>query len=76
MAKSGSAGAQDKNIIARGKAFFQEVMVEMNKVAWPSKNDLKSHTVVVMFMLLVMAGVIFVYDQVFLRVVKLLLLLG
>ena len=63
-------------IVVRIRTFVQEVKVELNKVAWPSKGELKSHTSVVMFMLFVMAGIIYVYDFVWLITVKLLLLLS
>ncbi|MCC6695587.1 MAG: preprotein translocase subunit SecE [Candidatus Hydrogenedentes bacterium] len=62
--------------MARIKQFFQDVSVEMSKVAWPSKDELKGLTQVVLVTLLVLAAIVGVYDWVFLHVVKLLLLLG
>jgi preprotein translocase subunit SecE len=76
MARQATIAGQKPNVIVRARQFLQEVKTEMNKVAWPSKDDVKSHTSVVLFLLFVLAGVIYVYDIVFLQVVKLLLLLG
>lgn len=52
-------------LITRIQTFYGEVMVEMNKVTWPSLDDLKVSTKVTMFLLLAMAAVIFVFDKVF-----------
>jgi preprotein translocase subunit SecE len=63
-------------IVVRIRTFIQEVKAELSKVAWPSKGELKSHTSVVMFMLFIMAAIIYVYDLVSFFAVKLLLLLS
>lgn len=63
-------------IVVRIRTFIQEVKAELGKVAWPSKGELKSHTSVVMFMLFIMAAIIYVYDLVSFFAVKLLLLLS
>lgn len=56
---------QKPGLIARTKAFYGEVMHEMSKVTWPSLDDLKVSTKVTMFLLLAMAGVIFIFDKIF-----------
>jgi preprotein translocase subunit SecE len=77
MAKqSGTATTAQPGVVARIREFFDEVMVEMSKVAWPSKNELRDHTTIVMWTLLVLAVIIGAYDWVFLRVIRLMLLLG
>ncbi len=78
MAKQSPAatGASEPGMIARIQQFFQEVMVEMSKVSWPSKDELKAHTSIVMVTLLILAAIIGLYDWVFLRAIQLLLLLG
>ncbi len=63
-------------IVVRIRTFIQEVKAELSKVAWPSNEELKSHTSVVMFMLFVMAAIIYAYDFVWLIAVKLLLRLS
>jgi len=64
---------QKTGLITRLQLFYEEVMVEMNKVTWPSFEDLKVSTKVTMFLLLAMAAVIFVFDKVFEQFVLLLL---
>ena len=78
MAKQAATGTAtaEPNMFARLKLFFQDVQVEMSKVAWPSKEELKGLTQVVLVTLLVLAAIVGLYDWVFLNVVKLLLLLG
>ena len=60
-------------IIQRFQTFIQEVKMELSKVTWPTMDDLKVSTKVTMLLLGIMAGIIFVYDQVFQAVVFVLL---
>lgn len=60
-------------IIQRSQNFIAEVKEEMAKVTWPSFEDLKVMTKVTMMMLVLMAAIIFVFDQIFFRVIGLLL---
>jgi preprotein translocase subunit SecE len=76
MAKQATATAVKAGPVARLKEFYQEVKVEMSKVAWPSKAELKSSTSVVLFLLLVLAAIIGVYDKLFELAVLLLFKLG
>ena len=64
---------QKPGFIARIQGFYAEVMMEMGKVTWPTLDDLKVSTKVTMFLLLAMAGVVFVFDKVFEQFVLLLL---
>lgn len=64
---------QKPGLIARIQGFYAEVVVEMGKVTWPTLDDLKVSTKVTMFLLLAMAGVVFVFDKVFEQFVLLLL---
>lgn len=59
--------------ITRIQGFYGEVMMEMGKVTWPTLDDLKVSTKVTMFLLLAMAGVVFVFDKIFEQFVLLLL---
>lgn len=65
MAKTSVAGAERPNPFVRTREFFQEVNVEMKKVAWPSRDELKQSTQVVLVLLGIVGGIIFVYDGVF-----------
>lgn len=62
--------------VTRVTEFYEDVRTEMNKVTWPTKHDLWLNTRVVLLLLAIMAGIVFLYDQVFQRVVLVLLQLG
>ena len=76
MAKQSSAGATKPGIVTRVKDFFREVKSEMGKVAWPTKDEVKDSTSVVLTLLVIIAAIIGVYDLVFQRIMMLLLSLG
>ena len=42
--------------------FLIAVQAEMNKVSWPSRKELKRATIVVLVVMLLLAGVIFLFD--------------
>jgi preprotein translocase subunit SecE len=44
-------------------AFFEDVVKEMKKVTWPKKDDLRDSTIVVLVVCLVVAGFVYVIDQ-------------
>lgn len=69
MAKQAAIGMEQPSAFTRLWTFFQEVKVEMAKVAWPSKNELKQSTTIVLLVLAIFAAITFVYDIVFTRVV-------
>jgi len=77
MAKQSSATAENPSLTTRVKDFFEEIQVELGKVSWPTWEDIKSSTQVVLFLLVVLAGICLVYDTVFQQVILMLLnLLG
>ena len=61
------SGAEKKNIFSRLALFIRQVVVELRKVIWPTRNELVNYTIVVVFFVLVMAGIIALYDLVFTR---------
>ena len=66
MAKQAVAATEAKvGPITQLKDYYREVLNEMTKVTWPSKEELKASTSVVLVMLFLFAGVIYVYDFVF-----------
>lgn len=65
MAKQMADAEAKKTIPARIKEFYQDVMAEMTKVTWPSVEELKTSTSVVLILLAVVAAIIYVYDVVF-----------
>ena len=44
--------------------FFTDVVKEMNKVTWPKKDDLRESTVIVLVVCLIVAGFVYVVDNV------------
>ena len=56
--------------------FLAEVRLELDKVTWPGKEDLRVSTKVTMYMLGIMASITFVFDRIFQMVVVLLLRLA
>jgi len=73
MAKQGTAGTDKPSLPARVTSFFNEVTNEMKKVAWPSLEEVKASTSIVLMLVVILAGVIYAYDLVFLNVINLLL---
>ena len=61
--------ATNPNFAVRTITYFRDVKAEMNKVTWPTREDLKSHTTVVLMFLALLAVVVFSMDQVFQRLV-------
>ncbi|MGI6461724.1 MAG: preprotein translocase subunit SecE [Candidatus Hydrogenedentales bacterium] len=74
MAKE--SAAERPGISARARGFFHEVRVEMRKVTWPAKDEVRSSTSVVLLLLLLMAFIIGVFDKLSDVFVWLLLKLG
>ena len=64
MAKQAAAEAKP-SLTVRIKEFYQEVMTEISKVTWPSQDELKSSTQIVLLMLFLVGALIYVYDTVF-----------
>ena len=52
--------------------FFRDVRQEMSKVSWPTRNELKGSTLIVIVLSLLFAGFIFIADQLLSRIVNLL----
>ena len=52
-------------VVSRVHTFYQEVLGEMSKVTWPTQDELKNSTSVVLLMLAIMALLIYAYDIIF-----------
>lgn len=59
------AGEAKPTVVSRVQEFYHEVMSEMAKVTWPTKEELKSSTQVVLGLLVLAALLTLVYDRVF-----------
>ena len=73
MAKQIMAPAPKPNVIMRLVNYVQEVRVELDKVTWPSRDDLKAHTIVVLVFLGLLSVFIGALDVGFQRLVLTLL---
>ena len=70
MAKSSKDRDTNPGFVSRSKAFIQDVKSEMDKVTWPTREDLKASTTVVLLFLFILAFTVGVLDFVFLNVVN------
>lgn len=59
-------------LLEKMKTFLKEVYVEMQKVTWPSRNEIMSYTVVVLVTVLILSTIIWAADNVLGRVLKVL----
>lgn len=76
MAKHATAAAAKPNMYVRLRTFLHEVKSEMDKVAWPTRDELHSSTQVVLVLLVIMAAIAGIYDFVFRILVLLILKVG
>ena len=53
---------QDLNFFQRAMKYFREVRQELKKVAWPSREELTTYTVVVFGMTTILTLVVFALD--------------
>jgi preprotein translocase subunit SecE len=60
------------SLLAKPAQFVRDVKFEMSKVSWPSFEDLKGSTMVVIFLSMAFAVYIFAADWVLSQLVKLL----
>ena len=59
------AKAAVKNFGARVSKFFRDIKSELKKVVWPSKEDTKTNTVVVLVTVAIAAVVMIALDAIF-----------
>jgi preprotein translocase subunit SecE len=76
MEVKGKSSTGKPGIVEKVTEFYQEVRVEMSKVAWPGREEVKSLTQVVLYTLLLLTIIIGAYDLVFLNLMRLILRLG
>lgn len=76
MAKQAAASAPKPSMSERFQTFIHEIKVEMSKVAWPTKQDIKAHTTIVFVLLGILGVIVGTFDFVFQNVVLLILRLA
>ena len=50
--------------------FFEDVLKEMKKVTWPTKNELMESTKIVIVVCMILAGFTYVIDMIINQVIK------
>jgi preprotein translocase subunit SecE len=60
-------------MITKIKKFFEDVVFEMKKVSWPSMDELKGSTMVVLALSFVLAAFLFVVDLILSRLIHFIL---
>jgi preprotein translocase subunit SecE len=63
------AGPAARRERTRPRDFFREVVAELRKVAWPTRQEVAAYSLVVLVSVVVIAAVIFVMDFVFTKAV-------
>lgn len=62
-------GAPTKKQRTRPRQFVKEVVAELQKVAWPTRQEVASYSVVVLVSSIVIAAIIFVMDLAFTKAI-------
>ena len=62
---SGGSTSAKRGWFSRLALFIRQVIAELRKVIWPTRRELIAYTTIVLFFVLVMAGIIALYDYVF-----------
>lgn len=57
-----------KAVYVKAKNFLLDVKTELEKVTWPTVDDLKVSTKITMILLCIMAGIIFAFDVTFAQI--------
>jgi preprotein translocase subunit SecE len=60
-----------KNIFARAGLFYRQIIAELRKVVWPSRNDLTTYTTVVIVFVVVIMALVYGLDTGFVQLSKL-----
>ena len=60
-----------KNIFARTALFYRQIIAELRKVVWPSRNDLTTYTTVVIVFVVVIMALVYGLDTGFAALARL-----
>ena len=53
------------SVIERVREFTKDVRVEITRVSWPTREELRDSTLVVIVMVLLVSAYLFVWDRIF-----------
>lgn len=70
MAEANAVAKQKKPFFARIKKFFKDTKSELKKVTWPTKEQLKKNTGVIIAFIILVAIFLFVFDVAFGKLVS------
>jgi len=56
--------SQSTSLVQRAKDFVKDVRVESTKVSWPTRNELRDSTAVVIVTVLLVSAFLFVIDRI------------
>ncbi|AXK32133.1 preprotein translocase subunit SecE [Streptomyces armeniacus] len=59
-----------KGPLARLALFYRQIVAELRKVVWPTRNQLSTYTTVVIIFVVIMIGIVTVIDYGFTEVMK------
>ena len=59
-----------KNVFARTALFYRQIIAELRKVVWPSRNDLTTYTATVIVFVLVIMAIVYGLDSGFSELAK------
>jgi len=51
-----------KTLLEKARVFYKETETEMKKVTWPSKDEMISHTVIVLVVVVILTSAIALWD--------------
>jgi preprotein translocase subunit SecE len=55
-------GKERKGLLARLRTFYRQIVSELRKVVWPSRNELMTYTSVVIVFVVIIMGVVYGLD--------------
>ena len=61
---------QKKNLFSRIALFYRQVVAEMRKVVWPTRQELITYTTVVVVFVAIFAALVLLFDIVIARTVR------
>ena len=59
-----------KNVFARTALFYRQIIAELRKVVWPSRNDLTTYTATVIVFVIVIMAIVYGLDSGFSELAK------
>jgi len=59
-----------KNVFARTALFYRQIIAELRKVVWPSRNDLTTYTATVIVFVMVIMAIVYGLDSGFSELAK------